>query len=159
MKKVIAITLCAVVVTCAAGCQSNQTRVGEGAAIGGVLGALAGGIIGHNDDRHAGEGLAIGAAAGAATGALIGAQIKKQPAGQTPAQTAAAQPAQTMQAANPNQMSLQQIVDMTKQGVNEAVIVDRIRMSNSKFTLTQNDIKYLQDQGVNQAVIAVMQGY
>ncbi len=133
------------------GCQSTENRAIEGAVIGGVVGAAAGGIIGHQS-RHGGEGAGIGAAVGAATGAIVGSQMKKQP-GQT------APPAQTAPAYNPNQMSIQQIIDFTKQGVHEAVIIDRIRITNSRFNLTANDINYLKQQGVSQAVINVMQGY
>ena len=128
------------------GCQSNQTRVGEGALIGGILGATAGGIIGHQSG-HGGQGAGIGAAAGALTGALVGSQINKP-----------GQETQGTTAPNPNQMTLSQIVDLTKQGVNEAVIIDRIRMTNSRFTLTASDIDYLKQQGVSLNVINAMQG-
>lgn len=135
-----------------AGCQNAKTRAGEGALIGGVLGAAAGGIIGHQS-HHGGEGAAIGAAAGALTGALVGTSIPKQ---------AQSQPAsggsQAAQSVNPNQLSIQQIVDLTHQGVNENVIIDKIRLSNSKFNLTAEDVKYLKQQGVAQRVIDVMQG-
>ena len=148
MKKILALILCSAMVLLTLGCQSNKTRVAEGAVIGGVLGAAAGGIIGHQSG-HGGAGAGIGAAAGALTGALVGSQIKKP---------GAAQGAQTPQGPNPNQMSIQQIVDLTKQGVNEAVIIDRIRLTNSRFSLTPADIDYLKQQGVSEKVIVVMQG-
>lgn len=59
---------------------------------------------------------------------------------------------------NPNQMSIQQIVDLTKQGVDDNVIIDKIRLTNSTFILSEKDISYLQEQGVNQKVIDEMQG-
>ena len=149
MKKVIALILSLGIVSLVSGCQSAQNRAGEGAIIGGVLGAAAGGIIGHQG-HHGGEGAAIGAAAGAVTGALVGSSIPKN------AQTQ--QPAPAMQTANPNQMGMQQIVDFTKQGINENVIIDKIRLTNSKFNLTPSDITYLKQQGVSQNVINVMQG-
>jgi hypothetical protein len=55
-------------------------------------------------------------------------------------------------------MAVQQIVDLSKQGVNEEVIIDRIRLSNSKFNLATSDIDYLKQQGVSQKVIDAMQG-
>ena len=133
-----------------AGCQNSKTRVGEGAAIGGLLGAAAGGIIGHQSG-HGGEGVAIGVAAGILSGAVIGSQIDKNP--QPPAQPAGAvqsTPAQVPQQAasrvtnNPNQMAIPQIVELVKQGVNEDVIVDRIRLTNSRFVLSGEDVQYLQ---------------
>jgi len=131
------------------GCQSTNEGAVKGGVIGGLIGAVGGGIIGHQSG-HGVEGAAIGAAAGAVTGAIIGNQTG------TPGQ--AATPAQAAPAMSANQMSMQQIVDFTKQGVNEAVIIDRIRMSNSKFNLTAADIDYLKQQGVSQQVIDVMQG-
>jgi len=151
MKRVTLIILSLFLVSLTLGCQSTQSRVVEGAVIGGVVGAAGGGIIGHQSG-HGGEGAGIGVAVGALTGAVIGSQIQKQP-GQT------APPAQTAPVYNPNQMSIQQIVDFTKQGVHEAVIIDRIRMTNSRFSLNQADINYLKQQGVSQNVINVMQGY
>jgi uncharacterized protein YcfJ len=130
-------------------CQNTKTRAVEGAVIGGVLGAAAGGVIGHQS-RHGAEGAGIGAAAGAITGAIVGSQIEK------PNQNA--QVSGTTQSYNPNQMSIQQIVDLSKQGINENVIIDKIRLTNSKFNLTSADINYLQEQGVSQRVIAAMQG-
>lgn len=146
MKKVFLFLLCSFVALSAIGCQNAKTRAAEGAVIGGVLGAAAGGIIGHQS-HHGGEGAAIGAAAGAVTGAIIGSQIEKP-----------AQPTQAQPAANPNQMSIQQIVELTKQGVNENVIIDKIHLTNSKFNLSSNDIAYLKQQGVTQKVIDAMQG-
>jgi uncharacterized protein YcfJ len=146
MKSRILIALFLAVALASLGCQSNKTRVGEGALIGGLLGATAGGIIGHQSG-HGGEGAAIGAAAGALGGAMVGSQIEK------PGQTTS-----SSQTASANQMTTQQIVDLSKQGVNEAVIIDRIRMTNSKFTLTASDIDYLKQEGVSQNVINAMQG-
>ena len=149
MKKILLLVMCMAIVFLNAGCQNAKTRAGEGALIGGVLGAAAGGIIGHQS-HHAGEGVGIGVAAGAITGAIVGSQIEK------PAQPAESVPAQ--QNVNPSQISIQQIASFAKQGVNEAVIIDKIRITNSKYNLTANDIAYLKQQGVSQNVINVMQG-
>ena len=130
------------------GCQSTNEGAVKGGIIGGIIGAVGGGIIGHQSG-HGIEGAAIGAGAGALTGAIIGNQAG------TPGQ--AATPAQATPAMSANQMSIQQIVDLTKQGVNDAVIIDRIRMSNSRFNLSADDINYLKKQGVSQKVIDAMQ--
>ena len=133
-------------VSATAGCQSSDTRATEGTIIGGLLGATAGGIVGHQSG-HGLEGAGIGAAAGALTGAIVGSNIKKQ--GHKGGSSA--------QAANPNQMTMQQIVDMTKQGINENVIIDKIRLTNSKFSLSPQEVGYLKEQGVSQDVINTMQ--
>ncbi|MCX5708380.1 MAG: glycine zipper domain-containing protein [Candidatus Omnitrophica bacterium] len=149
MKKTGVVLLGITVLFAGAGCQSSPNRTGEGALLGGLLGAGAGTIIGnqsHDRDRGRGQGAIIGGVVGALGGALAGSQIQKQPQ-------------QQAQATNPNQMAMQQIVDMSKQGVNEDVIVDRLRMSNSRFSLTPSDVDYLRSQGVTQKVISAMQGY
>lgn len=154
MKKIILVLMCLGIASLnLLGCQSNKTRVGEGAAIGGLLGAAAGGVIG-NQSGSAGAGAGIGAAIGAIAGAAIGSQINKPGEGN---QTAQGTQSTQAQAANPNQVSLQQIVELTKQGVHEDVIIDRIHITNSKYTLAPADIDYLKQNGVSQKVIATMQ--
>jgi uncharacterized protein YcfJ len=150
MKKIFVLIICLSLGLLASACQNTQTRATEGAVVGGVLGAAAGGIIGHQS-HHGAEGAGIGAAVGVISGAIIGIQIQKQPA-----QTGQAAPA--TQTASSNQMTIQQVVDLTKQGAHEAVIIDKIHLSNSKFTLTPEDIAYLKQQGVSQKVIDAMQG-
>jgi hypothetical protein len=143
-----AVAACLFLALAGAGCQSNTTRIGEGSVIGGVLGAAAGGIIGQQS-HHAGEGVAIGAAAGALGGAIVGSQINKPQQG-----AQAGSPATS----NPNQMSIQQVIDLSKQGVNDAVIIDKIHLTNSRFSLSAGDLDYLRQQGVHQTVIDAMQG-
>ncbi|MFA6350223.1 MAG: glycine zipper 2TM domain-containing protein [Candidatus Omnitrophota bacterium] len=144
------------------GCESNKTRVAEGSVIGGVIGAAAGGIIGHQMGRGA-EGAAIGAATGVGAGALIGAQIekpgqKKEETSEQAATTAATATTAEATTADNAQLTVSQVVDMSKQGVSESIIIDKIRSTNSKFTLTQQDSDYLIKQGVSQKVIDVMRG-
>lgn len=124
------------------GCATNKTRVAEGAGIGGAVGALAGGIIGYQSG-HPIQGAAIGGVIGGGTGAVVGAQIKK------PAQDASSQV--------PAQLTMQQIVDLTKQGVSSDEIIAKIKAANSKYFLTADDLGYLQKQGVSQRVIETMQ--
>lgn len=151
MKKMMAMLICVTVGLASYGCQSNKTRVAEGAVIGAVVGAAGGGIIGHQSG-HGGEGAGIGAAVGALTGALVGSQIEKQDA------AASSTGSQSGAAVNPSQMTTQQIIDLSKQGVHEDVIIDKIRLSNSRFVLTADDIANLKQQGVSDKVISAMQG-
>ncbi len=71
------------------GC-NPYNNAGEGAATGGALGALAGGIIGHQS-HDTGAGLLIGGAVGAVAGAAVGSQIQK-PVYEQPAPAVVAQP-------------------------------------------------------------------
>jgi hypothetical protein len=64
---------------------------------------------------------------------------------------------QTPQASN--QVTMQQIVDWTKQGVSSDEIISRIKAANPKYSLTADDIGYLKKQGVSQRVIETMQVY
>lgn len=72
------------------GCNPYNNE-GEGAAAGGALGMLAGGIIGHQS-HDTGAGMLIGGAVGAVTGAAVGSTIQK-PAYEEPAPVVVAQPA------------------------------------------------------------------
>jgi uncharacterized protein YcfJ len=64
-----------------AGCEAMgtaaQSKTAQGAVTGGVLGAGAGAIIGHQQDK-AGEGAAIGAGLGALGGGLVGHALEEQ---------------------------------------------------------------------------------
>ena len=64
------VMFCILSVLVISGCTGTQ----KGAGLGGLVGAGAGAIIGHQSG-HAKEGALIGAAAGAAGGALIGDQM------------------------------------------------------------------------------------
>jgi hypothetical protein len=56
----------------------NQTKVGEGMGLGGIFGALLGGIIGHQNGHHELGGALIGGVAGAAAGGIVGAQMPNE---------------------------------------------------------------------------------
>ena len=126
-----------------AGCAENQTRIGEGAGIGAGLGALAGGIIGHQTHDTT-AGILIGGAVGAAGGAAVGAQIPKEH--------------QAVGVNQPvNQVTMQQVIDWTRQGLSSDDIISRIRTTNSTYALTGEDVSYLRRQGVSQRVVEIMQ--
>lgn len=73
----------------------NKTKVAEGATLGGVLGALTGGIIGHQmKGHHTAEGALVGGVAGAVVGGVAGSQIPNQSA-LTPAPIAQSSSEQT----------------------------------------------------------------
>lgn len=139
------IMTCGLVGVLCCGCQSTKSRAVEGSVIGGLLGAAAGGIIGHQS-RHGAEGALIGAATGAVAGGVVGSQIEK-PAEEIPASQEAA----------PG-VSVAEVLDLTRQGVHEDIIVDRIKTSGTVLSLSQSDISYLRQQGVSEKVIAALAG-
>ncbi len=144
MEKNVYLMMIGALIILASGCAENQTRIGEGAGMGGLLGAAAGGIIGHQSGNGV-TGALIGGAAGAAGGAMVGSQINKP----TNAQYAPQQPV--------SPVTMQQVIDWTNQGVSSDQIVARIQSSNSVYALTADDVGYLRRHGVSQRVIEVMQ--
>jgi len=82
------------------GCNPYNNE-GEGAATGGALGMLAGGIIGHQS-HDTGAGMLIGGAVGAVTGAAVGSTIQK-PVYEQPAPVVVEQPAPVVVAQQPTE--------------------------------------------------------
>lgn len=76
-----AVAICAVALV-GFGCATGQTtHTKEKAVVGGLLGAAAGGVIGHQSGRGL-EGAAIGAAAGSVAGGVMGnAQDERETSG------------------------------------------------------------------------------
>ncbi|MBL7197879.1 MAG: glycine zipper 2TM domain-containing protein [Candidatus Omnitrophica bacterium] len=123
------------------GCETMGEKTKGGALVGGIIGAGAGGIIGHQSG-HGGEGAAIGAAVGAISGGLIGNQLDKAD--------------QKALATNPNHLGILQIVDMASKSVPDDVIIDEIRRTKSVYNLTSEVISYLKENGVGDKVIDEM---
>ncbi|MFA4993520.1 MAG: glycine zipper domain-containing protein [Candidatus Omnitrophota bacterium] len=124
-----------------AGCQSMGPKSTTGAVTGGLIGAGAGGIIGHQMG-HGLEGAAIGAAVGAISGGLIGNQLDKAD--------------QMGRANNPQYLTLISIAEMGKQGVPDDVIISEIQRTRSQYHLTSEVIQYLKENKVSDKVIDYM---
>jgi hypothetical protein len=123
-----------------AGC---QTATGTGALAGGALGAGIGALAGGK--RGAVAGGLIGAGTGAVAGAVVDSnQAKKQ---QDAAVAAAAARAP----------SLDQIMQMKRDGVADAIVINQIRSAGVVYTLTSADLTMLTQNGVSPAVIAELQ--
>jgi hypothetical protein len=75
VKKYLYLLITIVFLAAVFGCNPYNNE-DEGAATGGALGALAGGIIGHQS-HDTGAGMLIGGALGAVTGAAVGSTIQK----------------------------------------------------------------------------------
>ncbi|MEO6260612.1 MAG: hypothetical protein ABIP63_09680, partial [Thermoanaerobaculia bacterium] len=82
MKRQIAslLTVFMVATTAFAGAQiDDHAKAKRGAVIGGVIGAIAGGVISNNREGHSGKrGAIVGGLAGTAAGAIVGAMMDKQ---------------------------------------------------------------------------------
>jgi hypothetical protein len=137
-------------ITLAIGCQSPY-YADRGAAAGGLLGAGAGALIGsQTGDPLAGA--AIGAGLGALGGGVFGSQMDEA-AARNRAEIAAHMGRQVAAgAATPDE-----VVAMTKAGVDPRMIASYVQTSGIARPLAANDIIYLSQQGVATEVIQAMQ--
>jgi outer membrane protein OmpA-like peptidoglycan-associated protein len=81
MKKLLASTLTILLLSTAAFAQTvdEHAKAKKGAVIGGIAGAIAGGVISNNRNGHSGKrGAIVGGLAGTAAGAIVGAMMDKQ---------------------------------------------------------------------------------
>jgi hypothetical protein len=139
------------------GC-STMNNTETGALAGGGIGALFGGLLG-----AACHAPLAGAAIGAGTGALIGGAAgasedrhEQRVQDAVIAQNAAAQ--QQAQDAAARAPKLTDIVELTKRGVGDSVIINQIRAAYpAVYQLNTDDISYLKGNGVSDAVIAELQ--
>lgn len=124
------------------GCATNT---GTGAVVGGATGAGVGALVG-SATGHAGAGAAIGAGVGALTGAVVGSSVDEQQRRD-----------RAIIAANAGRVSKEDVVSMTQNHVDEAVVINQVRSHGMLTPITANDIIWLQQNGVSPRVIATMQ--
>jgi len=140
-----------VVCTSFAGCRSPY-YADRGAGIGALAGAGAGALIGDATGGNAGSGALIGAGLGALTGAVVGSEMDTL-AAQNRAEIAA-QMGRQVQAGAAN---VQEVISMSKAGVDPRLIQNYVRTSGVAAPLAASDVIYLHNQGVSTDVIQVMQ--
>lgn len=144
---VLALMTCA----CFAGCRSPY-YADRGAGLGALAGAGAGAIIGDATGGNAGSGALIGAGLGALTGAAVGTEMDAL-AAQNRAEIAA-QMGRQVQAGAAN---VQEVIAMTRAGVDPRLIQNYVRTSGVVAPLAASEVIYLHEQGVSTDVIQVMQ--
>lgn len=135
-------------VALASGCQT-MNHAQRGALAGGLAGAGLGAAVGESGGDAA-PGALIGGAVGALTGAVIGDGIDADQARK--AEIEAAIGRQMAGAVKP-----EDAIAMTRAGLSDEVIASHIRASGVARPLAVNDLIYLRDQGVSDAVINAMQ--
>lgn len=126
----------------------------RGAALGGLAGAVAGGIIGENNDE-AGAGALIGGALGAITGATIG-NAKDREQAYARSQYYQQQAAQTQQIAQ-QAVSIADVISMSRSGLADSLIINQIQQRGVQRRLEVSEIITLHQQGVSDTVISQMQ--
>lgn len=139
----------------------GQHQTQRGATLGGLAGAVAGGLIGENNGK-AGRGAVIGGALGAVTGGLLGNAADKdaewarrqayQHHWQQEQWRAQQQASQALGA-----VSVQDVISMTRSGLGDPVIINQIRARGVQRTPQVSDIIAMHEQGVRETVIAAMQ--
>jgi outer membrane lipoprotein SlyB len=142
---------------------SGQSHTADGVALGGVAGAIAGGIIGHQNDETP-EGALIGGAVGAITGGVIGRSMDQQAAREHYYRQQLWQ--QRQQIDHQRQVivegqraavSTTDVVNMCRSGVSESVIINHIQANGVQRRLETHDIISLSQQGVSENILNAMQ--
>ncbi len=154
-------TLAAVAITGTknAAAQNNLQR---GATLGGLGGAVIGGLIGDNSNK-AGEGAAIGGVVGVVAGSLLGNAADKDAALRSQQRYYAQQQhqiAQQQQAAAIQQsaVTLNDVVNMTRSGLSDSLIINQIHQRGYLGQkLAVNDIIALHQNGVSENIISSLQ--
>jgi hypothetical protein len=123
----------------------------EGAVAGGLVGAGTGAIVGHALG-NTGAGALVGAGVGVLGGAAIGSNIDE-----SEARNRAIIAARLGRQLAAGAVSPEDVVAMSRAGVNEEVIVNQIRAHGVSRPLQTADLIGLQQQGVSPRVIEVMQ--
>lgn len=121
--------------------------------LGGAMGAITGAIIGGR--KHAGPDALIGAGVGAITGNLVGqskdrADAQRAAAGQAAVNQMNAQAAAMAVTGN-------DLVQMTRAGISEDVIISTMRSRGARVDLSPQSVIALRQQGVSDRVILAAQ--
>lgn len=144
----------------------NQTR--DGALLGGVTGALIGGVVGHQK-REAAEGALIGGAVGVIAGGVIGntrdQANNRQQYYRSQAvyptyhehRTYVQVPAQQRVVVSRRPVTTSEVINMTRSGVSDAVIVAHIQTNGIAVQPDVNDVILMNQEGVSDYVVNIMQ--
>lgn len=124
-------------------CASNT---GTGVLAGGALGAGVGGIAG------GGKGALIGGAAGVIAGGLIGAALDEQD--RKVMERSSPRTVDRMDRGEP--LTINDVIKLSQGGVSDDTIIRYMQDTGSSYTLSQAQIRRLQDAGVSQRVINYM---
>jgi hypothetical protein len=169
ISKKLLLSSCLVALFASTGYAQNQVR--DGALMGGVAGALLGGVIGHQNHETT-EGALIGGAVGALAGGAIGnhrQQVERQ-------QYYAAQPhyhypttyyeqrtyvpvqqIQPTRVVTRRPVTTAEVINMTRSGVSDAVIVAHIQTNGVAMRPDVNDVILMNQEGVSDYVVTAMQ--
>jgi hypothetical protein len=124
-----------------------------GTVVGGGLGALTGAVIGGKKNR--GEGALIGAGVGALTGGLLGKAQDNADSRHAAVGSSVAAHANAQVAAQA--VTNYDLVDMTRAGLSEDVIISTVRSRGGRFDLSPSALIALKQNGVSDRVVIAAQ--
>lgn len=164
-QRLIGVSLAGVLLLGTVGCeQVPGTRKQQGAAAGGVGGAVAGAVIG--GEKHRWLGALLGGALGATGGYVIGAQTEKIKKNdhdgavdankRAESKPVTAEEARTATSADVNKdgfVTLDEVVALDKAGLTDDQIMDRLNATDQIFELTADQRRYLLDRGVSRTIV------
>ena len=130
-----------------------QNDTAAGTVVGGAFGAVTGAIIGGRKDR--GEGALIGAGVGALTGNLLG--RSKDRADEQRAAAGAAAVGQLNQQAAAMAVTSYDLVNMTRAGVSDDLIISSMRSRGIQLDLSPQGLIALKQNGVSDHVVSAAQ--
>lgn len=155
MRRLLGLALVGFTVSFGSGCAS-MSNTAKGAGIGAGVGAASGALIGNAANGKAGKGALIGGAIGALAGGIIGNEEDQREKAEKDAQLREAE----HRAANASQgspMGIADVIQLTRDGTPENVIINQMRSTQSTFQLSTEDIRLLQSNNVAANVIVEMQ--
>jgi outer membrane lipoprotein SlyB len=132
------------------GCASPY-RSDQGALYGGLAGAGLGAVVG-NAVGNTGAGAAIGAGVGALSGAAVGGSLDE-----IEARNRAEIEARLGRPAPAGAVSNDDVIAMSRAGVNEEVIINHVHSHGMAAPLQASDLIFLQQNGVSTRVVQAMQ--
>lgn len=125
----------------------------SGTFLGGAMGAITGAVIGGR--KHGGQNALIGAGVGAVTGNLLG--RSKDAADDRRAMRGAAAVGQMNQQAVAMAVTDNDLVQMTRAGISDDVIISTMRSRGTRVDLSPQSLIALRQQGVNDRVVIAAQ--
>ena len=139
---------------------SAQTSSQRDTVLGGVAGAIIGGVVGHQNDETS-EGVAIGGVAGAIAGHVLGTAKDRNAQEQYYYQQQAVQAAHQRQHQQAIQLqkavSVDDAIALSNSGVSPQLIINQINSNGVQQEIGVSEIIILHQNGVNELVINRMQ--
>lgn len=123
-----------------------ETKTGTGVLAGAGLGAVTGGALG------GGKGALIGGAVGAAAGGIVGAALDEQD--RRVMDRTSPRTVERMDRSEP--LTVNDVIKLSQGGVSDETIIRYMQQTSTTYSLSQAQIRRLQDAGVSQRVINYM---